>query len=479
MITIYTQVQQMDGDFFTPVQLYSVIRNQFPESVLLESADYHGRENHLSIIGFSPLIKITLFHGRLVMQLPGQTEEFPVARRREELLQRWNGMLNRFKFQPMKPSFLEPMLLGFIQYDAVEYMEEIRLQSSFRLNADFPLIQFQLYQFMIFFDHFHDRIYLVQHFIDDHETPMDDIFGNLLKKIPRIAAAPTPFQMIGGEISDFSPASFATMVEKARYHIFRGDVFQLVLSSGFRQEFRGDDFAVYRKLRTINPSPYLFYFDLGSYHLLGSSPEAQIRIRKGIASIFPIAGTFPRSGNDRIDQQKARELEDNEKEMAEHTMLVDLARNDLNRHCDDVEVPVFHEVQFYSHVIHLVSEVRGKLRPHSTPLELIFDSFPAGTLSGAPKYRAMQLIDTFELYRRHFYGGAIGMLGLNGDVNLAIFIRSALSFQNTLYYQAGAGLVADSIPEKEAEEILNKSNAIRAAMQEAEKSYQFLKERVR
>jgi anthranilate synthase component 1 len=254
------------------------------------------------------------------------------------------------------------------------------------------------------------------------------------------------------------------MVEKGKQHCFRGDVFQVVLSRAFHQQFKGDEFNVYRALRSINPSPYLFFFDYGDYKLMGSSPEAQLIIKEGKATIHPIAGTFRRTGNDEQDRELAAQLLEDPKENAEHVMLVDLARNDLSRLATNVEVESYRKIQYYSHVIHLVSEVTGKIQEGLNPFSLLAATFPAGTLSGAPKYRAMQIIDQYEPTARGFYGGCIGAVSFNGDFNHAIMIRSILSKSNTLYYQAGAGVVAKSVASSELEEVNNKLNALKQAI---------------
>jgi len=255
------------------------------------------------------------------------------------------------------------------------------------------------------------------------------------------------------------------MVKKGIASCHRGDVFQIVLSRRFEQPFTGDELNVYRALRSINPSPYLFFFDYGDYKLMGSSPEAQIIIKNGKAVVHPIAGTFKRTGDDETDKKEADRLLLDAKENAEHVMLVDLARNDLSRLCDDVKVEHYREVQYFSHVIHLVSEVSGSVRPGTNPFELLAKTFPAGTLSGAPKIKAMQLIDAFEPTARGSYGGGIGFVGFDGSCNHAIMIRTFLSKQNTLVYQAGAGVVAASKPENELQEVNNKLGALKKAIE--------------
>ena len=250
-------------------------------------------------------------------------------------------------------------------------------------------------------------------------------------------------------------------------HCKRGDVFQVVLSREFQRKFKGDEFNVYRALRAVNPSPYLFYFDYGDFKLFGSSPEAQIVVKDDQAGIFPIAGTYPRTGDDQKDAQMAEELRSDPKENSEHIMLVDLARNDLSRNARNVKVDTFSEIQYYSHVIHMVSKVTGTIGTGKSTFQIVADTFPAGTLSGAPKYRAMELIDKYENKSRGFYGGAIGFMGFNGDFNHAIIIRSILSKNNMLTYRAGAGVVSDSNEEKELQEVNNKLGALNEAIERA------------
>lgn len=258
-------------------------------------------------------------------------------------------------------------------------------------------------------------------------------------------------------------------MKKAKEHCFRGDVFQLVLSRRFFQNFKGDEFNVYRTLRSINPSPYLFFFDYGDFKIFGSSPEAQLIVQDGKAEIHPIAGTFKKTGDDKKDLISAKELAKDPKENSEHVMLVDLARNDLSRNGTNVVVEKNREIQFYSHVIHLVSKVTCKMKTTTNTFRVVADTFPAGTLSGAPKHKALQLIDKYEKIKRNFYGGAIGYMDFNGNFNHAIIIRSFLSLNNQLHYQAGAGIVADSIPESELQEVYNKLGALDKALIQAEK----------
>jgi anthranilate synthase component 1 len=350
-------------------------------------------------------------------------------------------------------------LYGYTSYDAVKFFEPARL-NAFEEAPEIPLMRYRLYQYVIAINHFRDELFLCENRIEG----MASESALLLSLIGSRDVPQYPFSLEGEETSSTDDAGYVDMVKKGIAHCHRGDVFQIVLSRRFRQGFRGDEFNVYRALRSINPSPYLFFFDYGDYRLMGSSPESQLIIAGGKAVVHPIAGTFRRTGDDATDQREAARLLDDPKENAEHVMLVDLARNDLSRVCDGVTVASYRQVHYYSHVIHLVSEVTGEVRPDSNPFELMARTFPAGTLSGAPKVRAMDLIDQYEQGPRSFYGGAIGFVGFDGGCNQAIMIRSLLSKQNTLVYQAGAGVVASSNPDSERQEVDNKLGALKKAI---------------
>jgi anthranilate synthase component I len=353
-------------------------------------------------------------------------------------------------------------LFGYMAYDALRYFEDIDLKIT---ENQIPDIFYSIFRYVIVVDHFSNEMFLFEHLLEDETSDLDTLEQLILSnRIPVY-----PFQSLQKEEVNIKDEDFIKAIDKAIAHCLRGDVFQMVLSRRFSSAFKGDEFNVYRALRSINPSPYLFYFDFGNFKLFGSSPEAQIKIQGDKASIYPIAGTFRRTGNDEEDAELAKKLSADEKENAEHIMLVDLARNDLSRHADHVQVEVFREIQYYSHVIHLVSTVSGKLKDKQSALSIVADTFPAGTLSGAPKHMAMQLIDSYEPHNRSFYGGAIGFIGFNGSFNHAIMIRTFMSSNNKLSYQAGAGIVAKSQPENELKEVNNKLEALRKAILMAEK----------
>ncbi len=462
---ITTANKKMLADTTTPVSIYLRLRDVFPNSLLLESSDYHSRENSLSYVCCEPIAGLVLNDGALKTTYPDGSEKNYGAGQ-FELLNCVDEFLNSFETDVNLSKIISNGLFGYFTHEAVEHFETIRLKKSSDNTRKIPVMQYHIYRYIIAIDHFKNELYIF-HNQCDGETgnsgleKLADLIRN--KNFPEYH-----FESNNEEQSNLTGEEFMAVVEKMKQHIYRGDVFQIVPSRAFSRKFLGDEFNVYRALRSINPSPYLFYFDYGDFRIFGSSPEAQITIKNRIASIFPIAGTFKRSGDDEKDAEIARNLENDPKESAEHVMLVDLARNDLSRHCGQVEVKAFKEVQYYSHLIHLVSHVSGKLLPGVPAFKVVADTYPAGTLSGAPKYRAMEIIDENEKSKRSFYSGAIGFLGFNGDFNHAIMIRSFLSKNNTLHYQAGAGIVAGSIAENELKEVDNKIAALRKAIEMAE-----------
>jgi anthranilate synthase component 1 len=462
---IVTTHKKQLADTTTPVSIYLRLRDVFPNSLLLESSDYHSRENSLSYVCCDPIGSITLVDGQLKKQYPGGETETYLAGE-FDLVNQISDFIGRFDCTVNPSKITSNGLFGYFAHEAVEHFETIKLKKTDDTSRKIPEMQYHLYKYIIAIDHFKNElnIFYNQPEGDDHPNGIEKIQYLIQNKnFPEYH-----FESSGEEHSNLTDEGFMDIVEKMKTHIFRGDVFQIVPSRAFSRKFQGDEFNVYRALRSINPSPYLFYFDYGDFRIFGSSPEAQITIKNNVASIFPIAGTFKRSGDDEKDAEIARELQNDPKESAEHVMLVDLARNDLSRHCEGVEVKAFKEVQYYSHLIHLVSHVSGKLREGVPSFKIVADTFPAGTLSGAPKYRAMEIIDANEKSKRSFYSGAIGFLGFNGDFNHAIMIRSFLSKANTLHYQAGAGIVADSVPYNELKEVDNKIAALRRAIDLAE-----------
>ncbi|MDN3551097.1 anthranilate synthase component I family protein [Mucilaginibacter aquaedulcis] len=462
---ITTSHKKLLADTTTPVSIYLRLRDVFPNSLLLESSDYHSRENSLSYICCEPIAGLVLNNGILKKQYPDGSQETHEAGT-FELIDQINQFIGSFDTEVNPGKIISNGLFGYFTHEAVEHFETIKLKDSDNVARKIPVMQYHIYRYIIAVDHFKNELYIFNNQYVD--SPANGGIEKLEYLIKNKNFPEYNFKSKDAEQSNLTNEEFIAIVEKMKQHIYRGDVFQIVPSRAFSRTFQGDEFNVYRALRSINPSPYLFYFDYGDFRIFGSSPEAQITIKNSVASIFPIAGTFKRSGDDEKDAEIARNLENDPKESAEHVMLVDLARNDLSRHCQQVEVKAFKEVQYYSHLIHLVSHVSGKLLPGVSSFKIVADTYPAGTLSGAPKYRAMEIIDENEKAKRSFYSGAIGYLGFNGDFNHAIMIRSFLSKNNTLHYQAGAGIVAGSVAESELKEVDNKIAALRRAVELAE-----------
>lgn len=466
-IQVRTQVKKMLADVFTPVGIYLRLRDRFRDTILLESADHHASENSFSFICINAIAGIEIRDTETAeFKYPMQDAEKKPINGKEPLEKLLWDFMERFETtsDDPKPARYAQGLYGYFTFDAVQFFETIRFKSYGNNRNAIPLARYRFYQYVIAINHHKDELILCENCMNGLESELG-LLENLIKSkdIPVY-----PFHSIGDQTSNMTDSDYTGMVKKGISNCFRGDVFQIVLSRRFEQKFSGDEFNVYRALRNINPSPYLFYFDYGDYKLMGSSPEAQLVISNGKAVVHPIAGTFRRTGDDILDQQKADELLNDPKENAEHVMLVDLARNDLSTVSSEVEVSRYRQVHYYSHVIHLVSEVSGKVKENRNPFEVLFKTFPAGTLSGAPKFRAMELIDELEPTSRSFYGGAIGFVGFDGSCNHAIMIRSMLSRDNTLFLQAGAGVVAASKPESELQEVNNKLNALKSAIERAE-----------
>lgn len=460
MHKLFTSYKKLLADTTTPVSIYLRIRDVFPNSILLESSDYHSRENSMSFICCDPIAGIVLDKTTLMTYFPdGSRSELPAEG--INLQKEVTAFRKKFDFEDGDFKFISNGLFGYFTFETIEKFEDIKLTAKLTETREIPLLQYHVYKYVIAIDHFKNELYLFEHrSSEDEESGLEKLqYLTQNKDFPEY-----PFTSEEPETSNFSDQGFIEVVENMKKHIFRGDVFQIVPSRAFSKPFGGDEFNVYRALRSINPSPYLFYYDYGDFKLFGSSPEAQLTVKNNEATIFPIAGTFLRTGNDVMDAQLAEKLENDPKESAEHVMLVDLARNDLSRHCSNVQVKAFKEVQYYSHIIHLVSKVTGALQTDVDPFKVVGDTYPAGTLSGAPKYKALQLIDKYEKSGRGFYSGAIGFMRFNGDFNHAIMIRSFMSRNNVLHYQAGAGIVADSDPQSELNEVNNKIMALRKAI---------------
>lgn len=461
-IKIKTSSRRLLADMLTPVNIYLKLRDVFAGSLLLESSDYHGQENSTSLICCEPLAFFRVQGEAVSLKFTdGTTDTMPAAR--IQVIKQLDEFRQSFAFSEEYRSSPAAGLYGYMNYDAVRFFEDIEVQPA---SKEIPDLYYQLFRYVIAINHFTNEMVLFENMPDEdmQSTGLDNLAQIIRSnKIPAFS-----FRLSGERSSTITDRDFISRVERGIGHAKAGDIFQIVLSRKFNQEFRGDEFNVYRALRSINPSPYLFYFDFISFRIFGSSPEAQLKVKNGVASIFPIAGTFRRTGNDREDALLAEKLVADEKENAEHLMLVDLARNDLSRSAGKVKVEVLREIQYYSHVIHLVSKVTGQLPQGASSLQLMADTFPAGTLSGAPKHKAMTLIKDIEGESRGFYGGAIGFIGCNGDINHAIMIRTFMSRHNNLVSQAGAGVVARSSPPGELAEVNNKLEALRKALIMAE-----------
>jgi anthranilate synthase component 1 len=462
---LQTEVTKMLADTFTPVGIYLRLRDRFRDTILLESTDSHAAENSYSFIGVNAIggIEISSLN-EIEYKYPQQDPQKEIIQHVQDAPDRIWAYMQHFDIEiaTQKEAAFAQGLYGYTTYDAIPFFDTIEFKEGVPV---IPLMRYRLYQYVIAFNHFKDELYICENKIQGVNSELDALLSFIKSKdVPQY-----PFSIVGEESSNYTDEAYRAAVQKGIQHCMRGDVFQIVLSRRFQQQFNGDEFNVYRTLRSINPSPYLFFFDYGDYKLMGSSPEAQIIIKGGKAIVHPIAGTFKRSGDETIDAQRTQELLDDPKENAEHVMLVDLARNDLSRVCTEVRVKQYRQVHYYSHVIHLVSEVEGKVAADANPFHLIAKTFPAGTLSGAPKFKAMQIIDGIEPTKRSYYGGCIGFVGFDGSCNQAIMIRTFLSQQNTLTYQAGAGVVAASQPESELQEVNNKLNALKTAIVLAEK----------
>jgi len=450
------------ADTITPVSIYLKIRDKYPNSILLESSDYHTNDNSFSYICCNPIASIKVQEGQITQSFPDDSVNEISINSETDVVEIIHDFSQKFKAETNGFKFINNGLFGYMSYDAVRFFEDISISKK-EGGLEIPDIYYAVYQNIIAINHFKNVAYIFAHCYDS-ENNISEI--EQLLNIRNFATY--NFRKEGKASSNLNDEEYKEHVALAKKHCKRGDVFQLVLSRRFSQGFKGDEFNVYRALRSINPSPYLFYFDYGNFKIFGSSPEAQLIVKDGKAEIHPIAGTFKRTGNDEEDAELAKKLTEDEKENSEHVMLVDLARNDLSRHGNLVKVENYREVQFFSHVIHLVSKVTGQKKKETATMKVVADTFPAGTLSGAPKHMAMQLIEKYETTNRGYYGGAIGFMDFHGDFNHAIMIRTFLSKNHQLYYQAGAGLVAASEPEKELQETYNKLGALNKALKIAE-----------
>ncbi|MCD8171977.1 MAG: chorismate-binding protein [Alistipes sp.] len=446
------------ADLQTPVGIYLKVRDMYPQSALLESSDYHSSENSFSFIGIEPLARFSVRDGKITEQYPDGTINVTAVNGRTV-----QDTLNDFvaSFEVTGDTAASNGLFGYTSYDAVKYFEDVRITGTDEELVGIPEMTYILYRYVVAVNHLRNEMTVTENLTGGCPSGLDELLSVIeSRNFPTYG-----FSTRSEVTSPVTDEDYMRMVEKGIAHCMRGDVFQIVLSRRFEQQYMGDDFMVYRALRSVNPSPYLFYFDFGSFRIFGSSPETHVKVEGGKATIDPIAGTIYRTGDDEKDRRLAERLMADPKENAEHVMLVDLARNDLSRNASNVRVESYKEIQFYSHVIHMVSRVTGEIKPDVNRIRLFADTFPAGTLSGAPKVRAMQLIDEIEAHPRGVYGGCIGHIGFDGNLNQAITIRTFVSRNNTLYFQAGAGIVSKSVPANELKEVNNKLGALRKAIE--------------
>jgi len=465
-IKIYIQHSKIIADLITPVGAYLRLRDKYQNALLLESADYHDHSDSKSFICLEPIAGFEAQGTCFEQYFPDQTITRRSSQPPKQVFEAFKSFIACFEVASNPPHVQSAGLYGYSSFEALRYMEDIDCNVPISKGKDNPDLKYQLFRYVLVFNHFNNELHLLQNSFSEDE-PIDGLH-KLRELICGQSAAGFAFNKQGTESSSITDQQFRESVARGIAHCQRGDVFQVVFSREFRHSFTGDEFNVYRSLRSINPSPYLFYFDYGDFRIFGSSPESQLFIEEGKAYINPIAGTVRRSHDPKEDLKRAKHLKNDPKENAEHVMLVDLARNDLSKHSHNVQVECYAEVQNFSHVIHMVSKVSGQMQEGTSALDVYAATFPAGTLSGAPKYKAIELINENESTSRNFYGGAIGFFGFNGTVNHAIIIRSVLSKNNELIYQAGAGVVAASSPENELQEVYNKVAAIQSAITNAE-----------
>ena len=458
----HTTSKTILADLYTPVGVYMRLRDLYPQSALMESSDYHDQSNARSFIGLNPIASVAVGHGVATVLYPdGSSMQHGVGKdyTTDKAI---HALIDNIEVEGDDAGFCG--LFGYTSFNAVRYFEDIAVKDETQSKNDAPDVLYILYKVVIVFDHHNNMLKVVS--LSDSSDDSD--ISDVLKAMNKASVQAYGFHPVGDVVSTLTDDEHRENIRRGIQHCLRGDVFQIVLSRRFIQKYEGDDFKLYRALRSINPSPYLYYFDFGGFRIFGSSPETHCRILGRKAYIDPIAGTTKRTGDEEADKQGAQYLRQDPKENAEHVMLVDLARNDLSRNCHHVKVDFYKDLQYYSHVIHLVSRVSGELDEGADPIKTFIDTFPAGTLSGAPKVRAMQLISEYEPHNRGAYGGCIGIIGLDGSLNQAITIRTFVARNGELWFQAGGGIVAKSDVEYELQEVNNKLGALRKAIAKAE-----------
>lgn len=464
MYSYQTHLISLPGDIHTPVSVYLKLRDLYPQSALMESADTTEADNGRSFIGLCALASVEVSHGTVVYRLPGKKRKvYSLPQGNDSLAKVLQDFLSLFSVKGKGSEYCG--LYGYTSFNAVHHLEGINIKDSRDARNDAPDVLYILYRYLVVMDSTKQELKLVEITSEEEQPSMQHIVKAIMNRNFPVYT----FCTTGEMTSTLTDDAHRENIRQGIRHCLRGDVFQVVLSRRYVLPFSGDDFQVYRALRAINPSPYLFYFDFGGFRIFGSSPETHCRICGEKAYIDPIAGTVRRTGNPIADRNAEQSLLTDPKENAEHVMLVDLARNDLARNCTKVRVEHFRMVKRYSHVIHLVSRVSGILKPGVTAPKVFLDTFPAGTLSGAPKVRAMQIISELEPHNRGAYGGCIGFIGLDGSLNQAIIIRSFVSRGGDLWMQAGGGIVAHSNVEAEMQEVNNKLAALRKAVEIAQR----------
>lgn len=464
--TMAALATELYADLRTPVEVLRILRGQGSHCFLFESAEDKERWGRYSFLGYDPGLTIRCLDGEIEI---GE-EKHRTAHPKKEI----RALLDRYRAPrvPELPPFTGG-LVGYFAYDYVKYAEPtLRLAEGG--GEGFRDVDLMLFTKVIAFDHHRQKIILIVNVELDMLEENYAAALETLREMRNLLQSEPPVEKTGGHVaSDFRPQftaeEYAALVEKTRHHIYEGDIFQLVLSNRLEANFSGSLLNTYRALRTLNPSPYLFFLSSPTLEVAGASPETLVKLEDGELHTFPLAGTRPRGKSAEEDAALERELLADEKELSEHNMLVDLGRNDLGKisRFGTVTVERLREVLRFSHVMHIGSAVRGEIREDCDALDAIDAVLPAGTLSGAPKYRAMELIAEMEKEKRGIYGGAIGYIDFNGNLDTCIGIRLAYRMKDKVYVRSGAGLVADSVPEKEYAECRNKAAAVLRAIEEA------------
>ena len=457
-------VESSMADLHTPVSVYLALRRTGVHSFLFESAEPDEKVGRYSFIGIDPLMMVQSTGTQIQILEAGKQ-----VTHQGSVFDMLAGLATRYR-QPasLQPSGLSGGFVGYFGYDCIRHMENVPLHDAG--PGDEKDAMFGLFATIVRFDHREQLVTIIHNVIIDPNRSLRDQYdeGEQRVHMIRLRLRNTTLSTLsfscrtnGSEV-EADRGWYSAAVDKAKHYITEGDIFQVVLSRKLRLTFDGDPFPVYRALRYINPSPYLFYIDFGDTKLIGSSPEILLRVQDREVEVLPIAGTRRRGRTEAEDRNLEADLLSDAKELAEHIMLVDLGRNDVGRISTfgSVHVPVFKKVERYSHVMHIVSEVHGTLRANATAVDALKACFPAGTVSGAPKVRAMEIIHELEPVRRGAYAGAVGYLGFNGTLDTCIGIRTIVVQKNMLAIQSGAGIVADSVPEKEFQETVNKAQAL-------------------